>query len=573
MEASLRSALAGFPFALAVVAQLERELTIAAPECDRGALIETAASVLGVTHSEIAEVWAAGEVAADAFLAALPPPPAAPELVRELAVEAPPRAPSPLQQVAAVLEAAATPRIKVEGAPPAPPPTSGWSAKASRRVKVTRPVTADFWSGTVGASSSSPVLTAEDAEEEAGVRVCRHFLAGVCLRRDCPFSHETRAMRCKFWEGVGGCSAGEGCPFLHVGPPGGGVHGGAGTGPEEDLAWALAQMREAGAGDGILEEEVPQVGDTAAFPSLASRPQALSHPTSSSSSPSSWNAGGVESGLAFRLASSALTAAFPGVRAADLHSALVRAEGALSVAVAAVSREAGVEPIRAALIGRIRASASASSSSGASQSPEGRRRAAIARAISTSLPTVSTGGSLSSLYAVARGEAEALARARNVALGRATRAYLSGDGATAGAWSKQGRELDGRMREAQAAAASSIFAARNAGGSGPSSTVLTVSSPSAGVHGLRVPFVDLHGLHPSEAASTATALCRAAAAGTNVCGDGAWLCLLTGARHHAAKLGRGGGSLHEAVREALEAAGWDTHARLPVPGVIIVRLG
>ncbi|KAJ3017370.1 hypothetical protein HKX48_003579 [Thoreauomyces humboldtii] len=49
-----------------------------------------------------------------------------------------------------------------------------------------------------------------------GRTVCRHFLAGECLRSDCWFSHDPEALVCKFWLS-GGCVKGDSCPFTHGG--------------------------------------------------------------------------------------------------------------------------------------------------------------------------------------------------------------------------------------------------------------------------------------------------------------------------------------------------------------------
>ncbi|TPX63216.1 hypothetical protein SpCBS45565_g06756 [Spizellomyces sp. 'palustris'] len=49
---------------------------------------------------------------------------------------------------------------------------------------------------------------------QPGKQVCRHFLAGRCLRSDCWFSHDPEAMVCKFWLS-GTCMKGDQCLFTH----------------------------------------------------------------------------------------------------------------------------------------------------------------------------------------------------------------------------------------------------------------------------------------------------------------------------------------------------------------------
>ncbi len=44
--------------------------------------------------------------------------------------------------------------------------------------------------------------------------VCRHFLSGICYRKDCSFSHEFETKLCKFWL-QGTCMLGSNCAFSH----------------------------------------------------------------------------------------------------------------------------------------------------------------------------------------------------------------------------------------------------------------------------------------------------------------------------------------------------------------------
>ena len=56
----------------------------------------------------------------------------------------------------------------------------------------------------------------EDISSSNNNRICRHYLAGSCLRSDCEFSHSTKLTPCKFWlNDNNGCSSGNDCVFLH----------------------------------------------------------------------------------------------------------------------------------------------------------------------------------------------------------------------------------------------------------------------------------------------------------------------------------------------------------------------
>lgn len=49
---------------------------------------------------------------------------------------------------------------------------------------------------------------------------CRHLIqSGRCFRSDCSFDHHFSSMPCRFWLFVGGCSAANGCVFMHSLPP------------------------------------------------------------------------------------------------------------------------------------------------------------------------------------------------------------------------------------------------------------------------------------------------------------------------------------------------------------------
>lgn len=117
-----------------------------------------------------------------------------------------------------------------------------------------------------------------------GGRVCRYFLAGECRRADCRFSHDLDRALCRFWlRGI--CAKGDQCEFMHRlpngmqleggavpgapgyrdGPPGNGylqAGGGYGGGPTASFASRSASPVP-GMGQGEMDdEEFPALGST-----------------------------------------------------------------------------------------------------------------------------------------------------------------------------------------------------------------------------------------------------------------------------------------------------------------------
>ena len=117
-----------------------------------------------------------------------------------------------------------------------------------------------------------------------GGRVCRYFLAGECRRADCRFSHDLDRALCRFWlRGI--CAKGDQCEFMHRlpngvqleggavpgapgfrdGPPGNGYlqpGGGYGGGPTASFTGQSASPPP-GMGQGEMDdEEFPALGST-----------------------------------------------------------------------------------------------------------------------------------------------------------------------------------------------------------------------------------------------------------------------------------------------------------------------
>jgi hypothetical protein len=401
------------------------------------------------------------------------------------------------------------------------------------------------------------------AASSAEAPACIYFLRGACRNgAACPFRHSTAAPPPPPEPKAAVSLA----AFL---PPALAAGGGAPPPPpplaaaepeEQPLeAWLLAtalRLERLSAAPGASAQDFP------ALPSLAPArpPQAQPAPASG---------GG---GLAARLALDALARAFPGVPQAELRRCLGDAGGLVSRACALVAErtpgavpvEGALQPVRLAAP----AAAAAAAAPGAPLPAHTARGEATARAIASALPIVATGCSLARLYAACRGEAEALARARNEAFERASRAFAASQLAQARAYSSQGQALDRRMRAAHAAAAARIFEQRNEGGGGGGGGGALDVQVGAGAQ-VRVQLWDLHGLHAAEAAPLVEeGLAAAAAAGGS--GSGEWVALLTGARNHSASLGRGGGSLNDGLLQHLRSQGWRVY--LPMAGVLCVQL-
>lgn len=176
----------------------------------------------------------------------------------------------------------------------------------------------------------------------------------------------------------------------------------------------------------------------------------------------------------------------------------------------------------------------------ASTGQRGSAEAAVAAtALARRLRWVDTGVSASATYKGARDKAEQYAVARNKCFGRATQAYLAGKGALARKWSREGRALDRRMRQAHAQAAAAIFAQRNAGFQGSASDGLAA--------------MDVHGLHPDEAVDAVAE--GVATKGVSLGGPPAvWLAVVVGTGHHSYGGQDSGSEVAEAVRRWAEGA-------------------
>jgi hypothetical protein len=461
----------------------------------------------------------------------------------------------------------------------------------------------DFW----GPPAPNPVVAAQSPI------VCRHFLsARGCLKPDCAFLHPSPTAQetpvCSFF--LRGACTRSSCPFRHEDPTlppaakeaptkaaslasflpasllaslppptDGGARGGEGEASGASVAdlsvedWLLAtslRLERLSGGEPLDAPPAAPVSAAATsealFPSL---PSSASPPAKAPTGSTGARAAAAPR-LGTKLALDALARAYPGLPAAELATCLQAAQGLVSRAQDLITqRNPGVRAAEGAF-GPIRVATA--SSTGAAPAPAVERGEAIARAIAGAVARVATGCSLSKLYASCRAEAEALARARNEAFERASRAFAAGAAANARAFSAQGQALDRRMRQAHKAAAAKIFEERNkgesssgGGGGGGGGGLREVQV--GGVEGsvVQVRLWDLHGLHAAEAVP----LVEEGLLG-GACKEGEWVCLLTGARNHSSSLGRGGGSLNDPLVEHLRCEGWRVF--MPIPGCVCVQV-
>ncbi|KAI9230405.1 MAG: hypothetical protein DHS80DRAFT_28854 [Piptocephalis tieghemiana] len=339
-------------------------------------------------------------------------------------------------------------------------------------------------------SSSSSTASSSDPSKLRGDRICRHFMAGACYRRDCWYSHDPTACICKFWlRGV--CARPEGeCPFLHgvdpsmLPPPPASAGGSWGFGMEDEKSSAggSSLWRK----DGPEELEVG-LEDEEAFPALGaptSKKSSLA-PKESSSAPSP-----IATSDGF-----ARAAKKPPVKGSSLLAGPVHRIG-------------GFPP-----------SSSSSSTLGGGAHPIRKGR--------VEMPWLDTGASVTEEYRKARGAALEAYRARTRCLTAAAEAYRRGDGAAAKRLSLEAKRYDMAMSGHNEEAAARIFAGRNRGGTG---------------------IVDVHGLHVSEGLSVVRSrLQELASEGSHAC------FVFVGKGNHTDRPGGGrrggGGRMWEAVVE------------------------
>ncbi|KAI0028096.1 hypothetical protein K488DRAFT_59564 [Vararia minispora EC-137] len=249
-----------------------------------------------------------------------------------------------------------------------------------------------------------------------GNRVCRYFLAGECLRADCRFSHDLERALCRFWL-RGTCAKGETCEFLHHLPKDIDV---------SILTGVMAQANIRANGSGDAGPPVSPPPDD--FPSLED--------------------GGRRVG-----------GAYYGRNGSHYDPSRTRFSAAVKKSVAAASPFQPRDP--ATIAARREAMGSAADSLhhrtaivAPKPSPRLKLRAP------TLLPTLPTGESVNQLYMNYRARALQLGAARSACLSRAADAWRRGDGAAAKRFSREGHDLNAKMRAEMTQAASTLVRER-----------------------------------------------------------------------------------------------------------------
>ncbi|KAF4610657.1 hypothetical protein D9613_006786 [Agrocybe pediades] len=270
-------------------------------------------------------------------------------------------------------------------------------------------------------------------------RVCRYFVAGECLRADCRFSHDLERALCRFWL-RGTCAKQENCEFLHHLPKDvdmaslnavlARANVQPGTGP-------LAAFMGAGPynnGMGMMGTQQQQQMQQDEFP-------ALRYDGANDS-----GVGGVGRGKKFASyvndPSRTRFAAAVKKPAPPPHHQLGDDTAGNGTAPRNVLGSAADNLYHPSAVVAPRAS------------PRISLRSPLL------LPTLPTGGSLSTLYMSYRSRALHLGSMRNTCLSRAAEAWRRGDGASAKRFSKEGQAMNERMREEMREAAAGLVRER-----------------------------------------------------------------------------------------------------------------
>lgn len=313
-------------------------------------------------------------------------------------------------------------------------------------------------------------------------KVCRHFIEGHCGRSDCMFSHDLSAVPCRFFQS-GSCRKGASCQFSHSIPA---------ADPAEYYSHFVVDDEPP---PRAAEPPPPKVefhADAESFPALGAASVGNKVPKGATGGASSSVARAVDTEEEELVA--VVCKRCPWAEESRVRAAVRDARGALT------TRDAQLEAVESQLCKDLVAGAFVAPRPGG-QGADGRGAASRhtaesirrGQALRRSAPAakgvrwVSTGSDLESQYKQLRASAIRVAEDRNRCFNAATVAFKRGDKARAKQLSREGRELDERMRRLHMQAAEAIFKDRNRGG--------LLASDKSGSSCT----VDLHGLHKGEA--------------------------------------------------------------------------
>ncbi|KAG9299266.1 hypothetical protein G9A89_013914 [Geosiphon pyriformis] len=280
-------------------------------------------------------------------------------------------------------------------------------------------------------------LKSESAEQKnQGKQMCRFFLEGNCLRKDCLYSHELQNVVCKFWM-RGKCIAGDSCAFVH------------------DID--ISKFKDVFATNNTHPKynlKIPDTFDKSTFPDLSSK---LATKKISFSSPSQF---------ANIIKRRRLAEQLPWIDIKLIDSRLKAYENKMEITAATLKKEYP-RPDNFIITKPTATKPTRSQRSLVVKPPE-------------HIPWLVTGSALSADYKKYRSQAIMCGRTRNALYERASNSYKVNRGDLAKKYSLEAQEYNIRMRELNREASRQIFNARNK------------------EYG-KEPFIDLHGLHVDEA--------------------------------------------------------------------------
>lgn len=272
--------------------------------------------------------------------------------------------------------------------------------------------------------------------EEARPIVCKYFLQGRCLIKNCKFLHSKsdRSSICRYWL-QGFCMRGDECAYAHQ----------------------LDEIKHEPTFTPLKEEKIPSVKPSGGLFAVQGKPESLST----------------------KLKLDALILEFSHVHPVRVEEIFTESGFIADVARSKMNQLFGSKTCGKNIVPVIDGRTTTNNFS-TSQYKSFSKKEEVA----SEMPWLTTGSTVDAIYSDARLEAEEHSRLRNHYFMLATRAYLTGDGKTAKEMSQKGREHDRKASEFHEKAAQKIFQKRN-------EKLLQL------IKGRRL--VDVHGLHPDEA--------------------------------------------------------------------------
>eukprot|EP01105_Mastigella_eilhardi_P019435 TRINITY_DN4570_c0_g1_i2.p1 TRINITY_DN4570_c0_g1~~TRINITY_DN4570_c0_g1_i2.p1 ORF type:complete len:629 (+),score=176.96 TRINITY_DN4570_c0_g1_i2:262-1887(+) len=365
--------------------------------------------------------------------------------------------------------------------------------------------------------------TAPNAEENAGeeVPVCRYFLKGCCMVRNCPFRHSTADVPCSFFA-QGNCFKGDNCPFLHDKPKQYGWQ------PMQATPTAIQQKNKEPMAPQFFQHDFPVLPTSRKHGGSAG--QVASQPCTAAPSPSrtaplpppiflphnitpfDWSCA-PPLDMASHLQLQKFLEQYGWVPGAVVE-AVFRTHNCKAAPTEQFLRDAFPKPPQWNPPSAQQTDHKPTTFAEKQMQPQPQTTSELDDAARV---WVDTGESVTQLYGEAREEAALFAELRNMHFRQATAAYMAGDKPAAKEHSRKGRAYGDRMRELHQSAKEHILRER-------STHLVSVLGEGIAEH-----VIDLHGLHANEALDVLRGFItqrKDAAAGST-------LYVITGTGHHA----------------------------------------